>query len=139
MIKLISQLTLFKIILFQKFFLGGRLIFGPDARSLPATVLLIIVPVITFCIFVGRHLRHEFPSYNAGYAIIVAAIVFTIYVSPFNPHLALNLSHYTVQPVMSFSDSVMSNTVQPVMSCCDRPDDMLILVGFGASSAYIGA
>ncbi|CAI9301743.1 unnamed protein product [Lactuca saligna] len=64
----------------NKFFLGGRLIFGPDARSLPATVLLIIVPVITFCIFVGRHLRHQFPSYNAGSTIIVAAILFTIFV-----------------------------------------------------------
>ncbi|KAI3507243.1 hypothetical protein L1887_22138 [Cichorium endivia] len=64
----------------NKFFLGGRLIFGPDARSLPATILLIIVPVITFCIFVGRHLRHHFPSYNAGYAIMVAAIIFTIFV-----------------------------------------------------------
>ncbi|KVH99580.1 Zinc finger, DHHC-type, palmitoyltransferase, partial [Cynara cardunculus var. scolymus] len=62
---------------FQKFFLGGRLIFGPDARSLGATFSLIVVPVIVFCIFVGRHLHHE---YNAGYSIILAAIIFTIYV-----------------------------------------------------------
>lgn len=66
---------------FQKFILGGRLIFGPDARSVPVTVLLIIVPVILFCVFVARHLRHEFSPYNAGYAILVVAILFTIYVS----------------------------------------------------------
>ncbi|KAM7507917.1 hypothetical protein LguiA_018370 [Lonicera macranthoides] len=64
----------------NKFFLGGRLIFGPDARSLFGTLILIILPVVIFCIFVGRHLRHKFSSYNAGYAILVVAIVFTIYV-----------------------------------------------------------
>ncbi|AEE84935.1 Protein S-acyltransferase 8 [Arabidopsis thaliana] len=64
----------------NKFILGGRLIFGPDARSLPLTLLLIIVPVVLFCVFVARHLRHEFSPYNAGYAIMVVAILFTIYV-----------------------------------------------------------
>ncbi|XP_010520765.1 PREDICTED: protein S-acyltransferase 8 isoform X1 [Tarenaya hassleriana] len=64
----------------NKFILGGRLIFGPDARSLPFTLLLIIVPVILFCVFVARHLRHEFSPYSAGYAILVVAILFTIYV-----------------------------------------------------------
>ncbi|KAL3513940.1 hypothetical protein ACH5RR_026657 [Cinchona calisaya] len=64
----------------NKFFLGGRLIFGPDARSLLITLLLIIVPVIIFCVFVARHLRHQFLPYNVGCAIFVVAIVFTIYV-----------------------------------------------------------
>ncbi|XP_052202407.1 protein S-acyltransferase 8-like [Diospyros lotus] len=64
----------------NKFFLGGRLIFGPDARSLLVTLLLIIVPVIIFCVFVARHLRHAFSPYNAGYAVLTAAIVFTVYV-----------------------------------------------------------
>ncbi|GMI83201.1 hypothetical protein like AT4G24630 [Hibiscus trionum] len=64
----------------NKFFLGGRLIFGPDARSLPVTLLLIIAPAIVFCIFVARHLRHAFYPYNAGYAIMVVAIVFTMHV-----------------------------------------------------------
>ncbi|EYU17491.1 hypothetical protein ABFS83_03G089700 [Erythranthe nasuta] len=62
------------------FFVGGRLIFGPDARSLLVTLLLLIVPVIIFCVFVARHLRHEFSSYNAGYAIMIVAILFTIHV-----------------------------------------------------------
>lgn len=65
----------------QKFLFRGRLIFGPDARSLLVTLLLIIVPVIVFCVFVARHLRHEFSSYNAGYAIFVVAVLFNIYVS----------------------------------------------------------
>ncbi|KAF8117774.1 hypothetical protein N665_0008s0119 [Sinapis alba] len=64
----------------NKFILGGRLIFGPDARSVPLTVLLILVPVVLFCVFVARHLRHEFSPYNAGYAILVVPILFTIYV-----------------------------------------------------------
>ncbi|KAH8515650.1 hypothetical protein H0E87_004196 [Populus deltoides] len=65
---------------FEKFILGGRLIFGPDARSLIVTLLLIIVPIIIFCVFVARHLRHEFSPDNVGYVILVMAIIFTIYV-----------------------------------------------------------
>ncbi|XP_058740818.1 protein S-acyltransferase 8-like isoform X2 [Vicia villosa] len=64
----------------NKFIFGGRLAFGPDARSLIITFSLIIVPVIIFCAFVARHLRHEFSSYYSGYAILVAAILFTIHV-----------------------------------------------------------
>lgn len=66
--------------LLQKFILGGRLIFGPDARSLLVTISLITVPVIIFCAFVARNLVHEFKSYNAGYAVLVVAVVFTIHV-----------------------------------------------------------
>ncbi|KAL1343451.1 hypothetical protein HN51_029842 [Arachis hypogaea] len=64
----------------NKFIFGGRLIFGPDARSLLITLLLILVPVIIFCVFVARHLRHQFSSYDSGYAILVVAILFTFLV-----------------------------------------------------------
>ncbi|KAG5404935.1 hypothetical protein IGI04_011054 [Brassica rapa subsp. trilocularis] len=64
----------------NKFLFGGRLIFGPDAWSLPFTLLLIITPVTLFSVFVATHLRHEFFSNTAGDAILVVAILFTLFV-----------------------------------------------------------
>ncbi|EPS73403.1 hypothetical protein M569_01348, partial [Genlisea aurea] len=61
------------------FLFGGRLFFGPDAKSLLLTLFLIIAPVVVFCIFVAWHLRHEFSPYNAGYAILVVAVAFTVH------------------------------------------------------------
>ncbi|KAG5525318.1 hypothetical protein RHGRI_031860 [Rhododendron griersonianum] len=64
----------------RKFLLGGRLIFGPDARSMIFTLLLIIAPIIVFCVCVAWHLRYQFSPHNSGYAVLVAPIIFTIFV-----------------------------------------------------------
>uniref|UniRef100_A0A1J3CAU8 S-acyltransferase n=1 Tax=Noccaea caerulescens TaxID=107243 RepID=A0A1J3CAU8_NOCCA len=60
------------------FCLQGRLIFGPDVRSLPLTISLIVVPVIIFCIFVASKLMEDF-SNSWGVSIVSVAVVFTIY------------------------------------------------------------
>ncbi|KAJ8771945.1 hypothetical protein K2173_027122 [Erythroxylum novogranatense] len=61
------------------FFLQGRFIFGPDVRSLFLTIFLIVAPVAVFCVFVARKLMDDF-SNNLGISIMVAAVVFTVYV-----------------------------------------------------------
>jgi palmitoyltransferase ZDHHC9/14/18 len=66
----------------QKFFLQGRFIFGPDARSLALTIFLIVVPVAVFCVFVARKLMDDF-SDHYGISIMAIAVLFTIYVSHF--------------------------------------------------------
>jgi len=87
------------------------LVFGPDARSLFVTLLLIIVPVIIFCVCVARHLRHEFSSYNSGYAILAVAILFTIHVSSanffFDCSFFFNLFVYII-----LARSILSSEVQ---------------------------
>ncbi|KAL6984033.1 putative protein S-acyltransferase 7 [Sarracenia purpurea var. burkii] len=60
----------------NRFFLGGRLIFGPDYRSLFITMSLIVVPVIMFCAFVSKGIVNEFP-HHLGDLIVVLSAVFT--------------------------------------------------------------
>lgn len=62
------------------FFLQGRFIFGPDARSLFVTMFLIVAPVSIFCAFVARGLMDDF-SYGMGLSVMIAAVLFTAYVS----------------------------------------------------------
>ena len=70
----------------QIFFLQGRLIFGPDVRSLGLTIFLIVAPVTVFCVFVARKLMDDYP-HHLGISIMVVAVVFTFYVS--SPFLSL--------------------------------------------------
>ncbi|CAN6464475.1 unnamed protein product [Victoria cruziana] len=62
----------------NKFFLGGRLIFGPDSRSLLLTVFLIVVPVILFGAFVCKKLVSELHS--VGELILAVAVIYTAFV-----------------------------------------------------------
>lgn len=67
----------------QIFCFGGRLVFGPDVRSLFLTVFLIVTPVIFFCAFVSRMLINEF-QHHLGNLIVVVCAIFTVYVSCFS-------------------------------------------------------
>ncbi|XP_065872821.1 probable protein S-acyltransferase 7 [Euphorbia lathyris] len=58
------------------FFLGGRLIFGPDARSVLLTIFLIVAPVAVFCVFVARKLIDDFAN-DWGISIVVIILVLT--------------------------------------------------------------
>ncbi|XP_031277291.1 probable protein S-acyltransferase 7 [Pistacia vera] len=60
------------------FLLQGRLIFGPDVRSLFFTIFLIVVPVIVFCVFVARKLMDDFP-HDLGISIMVLVVAFTLF------------------------------------------------------------
>jgi hypothetical protein len=66
--------------LLQVFLLKGRFIFGPDARSLFITMFLIVAPVSIFCAFVAKELMDKF-SYGLGLPVMIAAVLFTAYVS----------------------------------------------------------
>ncbi|XP_026377075.1 probable protein S-acyltransferase 7 [Papaver somniferum] len=63
----------------NRFFLGGRIIFGPDARSLIFTVSLIAIPVILFCSFDSQRLINEF-QHSLGSLIIAIPVILTIHI-----------------------------------------------------------
>jgi palmitoyltransferase ZDHHC9/14/18 len=63
----------------QMFLLGGKLIFGPDVKSLVLTVGLIVIPVV-FAAAVRPQLGHEYNRQVGGWVASVA-IIFTAYVS----------------------------------------------------------
>lgn len=70
------NLSLWSLKCYQKFFCGGRLIFGPDVASLFLTVLLIAVPALIFCVKVyvnkiRHHADHWYPILLIGASLTV--------------------------------------------------------------------
>ncbi|XP_057786183.1 probable protein S-acyltransferase 4 [Salvia miltiorrhiza] len=65
----------------NRFFFGGRLIFGPDVASLYLSTFLIASPAVAFCIkifLISRHRLKENQNVVPCYAVLVVAIVLTI-------------------------------------------------------------
>ncbi|CAH9062299.1 unnamed protein product [Cuscuta europaea] len=63
----------------NNFIFGGRLIFGPDFRSISFTLFLILVPLLLFCVFVSRGLINKLP-HPIGHILLALALVFTTYI-----------------------------------------------------------
>ncbi|XP_042052067.1 probable protein S-acyltransferase 4 [Salvia splendens] len=65
----------------NRFFFGGRLIFGPDVASLFLSTFMIASPAIAFCIklfLISRHRLKENKNAVPWYAMLVVAIVLTV-------------------------------------------------------------
>ncbi|XP_038683850.1 probable protein S-acyltransferase 4 isoform X3 [Tripterygium wilfordii] len=77
----------------NRFFCGGRLIFGPDAASLFLTLLLIAVPAMVFCIKIyckihdklTRHPGSWYPVLFVGAALTVMDLIFLLLTSGRDP------------------------------------------------------
>lgn len=64
--------------LYQKFFCGGRLIFGPDASSVALTASLVGMPAIVFCTKMFLNLPKTSSEY--GYSVLIVGIVLLVLV-----------------------------------------------------------
>ncbi|TMW98105.1 hypothetical protein EJD97_004492 [Solanum chilense] len=75
-----SQLRLYQVWQGRnRFYLGGRLVFGPDIRALFLTLFLILFPVALFCAFVSRELINAFP-HRFGYLIMAISLLFSVFI-----------------------------------------------------------
>lgn len=75
-----SQLRLYQVWQGRnRFYLGGRLVFGPDIRALFVTLFLILVPVALFCAFVSRGLIDAF-HHHLGYAIVAVSLILSVFI-----------------------------------------------------------
>lgn len=63
----------------QKFYCGGRIVFGPDIKSIFLTLSLILIPVILFWVFVAKALIIAY--HGEGIILVVSSALLTAYVS----------------------------------------------------------
>ena len=66
-------------ITWQKFICGGRVLLGPDARSLYLSTFLIGSPAFTFIVNMLIRIKEHEPAY--GYGVLVTGIILTFLVS----------------------------------------------------------
>lgn len=74
------KLLTVKLLLLQIFLFSGRFIFGPDARSVALSILLIVAPITVFCVFVARKLMDDYPN-HWGITIMAIPAIGALYVS----------------------------------------------------------
>ena len=83
------------VIAWQTFLFRKGFYFGPDALNLVPTLSLIIVPMVVFCVFVGRQLMTNFPN-HWGIAIMVVSVAHTCAVSIFLLHFLLLFWYFAI-------------------------------------------
>ncbi|VVB05935.1 unnamed protein product [Arabis nemorensis] len=60
----------------NRFYCGGRLVFGPDASSLLLTASMIGGPAITFCVRMVYLIGHRYPAFHS--LLLMGAVMITI-------------------------------------------------------------
>ncbi|KAG6422470.1 hypothetical protein SASPL_119042 [Salvia splendens] len=62
----------------NKFYCGGRIVFGPDIKSIFLTLSLILIPVILFWVFVAKALIISY--HGEGIILVVSSALLTAYI-----------------------------------------------------------
>ncbi|KAJ4890340.1 putative protein S-acyltransferase 5 [Raphanus sativus] len=113
------------------FFFGGRLVFGPDARSILITIFLITAPVTIFCVFVGRKFIDDFPHHRGVSVLAVAvglnllALIFLLVTSGRDPGI-IPRNLYPPEPEGFESSGEPRLTHTPTQSRLPRTKDMTV-------------
>lgn len=67
---------------FQKFFCGGRLVFGPDVASLFLTTFLIAGPAIAFCVKIYLKIKKtDGLIHDYWFPVLIVGLVLTVLVN----------------------------------------------------------